>query len=626
MHFGNRKLLPGHPAQVGIGEASTDNKERKGDLQMDRKKWKRKAGVLGTLSGQLGKYKKIAFITPFCMIGEVIAEMVIPVLMGSLVDDGVANANMAYVRNVGLIMLVVAVFGLFCGSAGAFTGAYAGSGFAKNLRKAMFDNIQKYSFANIDRFSPSSLVTRLTTDVTNVQNAFQMLLRMAMRAPATMIVAMVMSFLISPKLASIYLVAVVVLGILLFSIMRSATAYFQKVFERYDDLNESVQENVSAIRVVKAYVREDYEITRFQKAAVNIYQMFVKAELKLSWNSPLMSAVVYTCILLISWVGGHMIIAGTLTTGQLMSLLTYCMNILSSLMMLTMIFVMITMSEASCRRIAEVINEESTLQNPENPVMEVADGSIVFDHVTFSYKADSKEPVLKDINLDIHSGENIGIIGGTGSAKSSLVNLISRLYDVTDGRILVGGIDVRSYDMETLRNQVAVVLQKNVLFSGTILDNLRWGDKNATTEQCRKACEIACADEFIEKLPDGYNTFIEQGGSNVSGGQKQRLCIARALLKNPKILIFDDSTSAVDTATDRKIREGLSQFMPQTTKLVIAQRISSVQECDRIIVMDNGTINGFGTHKELLENNAIYREVYESQNGAAADADFDPKN
>ncbi len=626
MHFGNRKLLPGHPAQVGIGEVLTDNKERKGDLQMDRKKWKRKAGVLGTLSGQLGKYKKIAFITPFCMIGEVIAEMVIPVLMGSLVDDGVANANMAYVRNVGLIMLVVAVFGLFCGSAGAFTGAYAGSGFAKNLRKAMFDNIQKYSFANIDRFSPSSLVTRLTTDVTNVQNAFQMLLRMAMRAPATMIVAMVMSFLISPKLASIYLVAVVVLGILLFSIMRSATAYFQKVFERYDDLNESVQENVSAIRVVKAYVREDYEITRFQKAAVNIYQMFVKAELKLSWNSPLMSAVVYTCILLISWVGGHMIIAGTLTTGQLMSLLTYCMNILSSLMMLTMIFVMITMSEASCRRIAEVINEESTLQNPENPVMEVADGSIVFDHVTFSYKADSKEPVLKDINLDIHSGENIGIIGGTGSAKSSLVNLISRLYDVTDGRILVGGIDVRSYDMETLRNQVAVVLQKNVLFSGTILDNLRWGDKNATTEQCRKACEIACADEFIEKLPDGYNTFIEQGGSNVSGGQKQRLCIARALLKNPKILIFDDSTSAVDTATDRKIREGLSQFMPQTTKLVIAQRISSVQECDRIIVMDNGTINGFGTHKELLENNAIYREVYESQNGAAADADFDPKN
>ena len=593
---------------------------------MNRKDIKRKAGVLGTLSRQLGKYKKMALITPICMIGEVIAEMVIPVLMGSLVDDGVANSNMAYVRNVGLIMLVVAVFGLFCGIAGAFTGSYAGAGFAKNLRKAMFDNIQKYSFANIDRFSPSSLVTRLTTDVTNVQNAFQMLVRMAMRAPATMIVAMVMSFIISPRLASIYLVAVIILGALLFGIMRSATAYFQKVFERYDDLNESVQENVSAIRVVKAYVREDYEITRFQKAAVNIYQMFVKAELKLSWNAPLMSAVVYICILLISWVGGHMVIAETLTTGQLMSLLTYCMNILSSLMMLTMIFVMITMAEASCRRIAEVINEDTTLKNPENPVMEVADGSIVFDHVSFSYKADSKEPVLKDINLDIHSGENIGIIGGTGSAKSSLVNLISRLYDVTDGRILVGGIDVRDYDMETIRNQVSVVLQKNVLFSGTILDNLRWGDKNATEEQCKKACEIACADEFIDKLPDGYNTFIEQGGSNVSGGQKQRLCIARALLKNPKILIFDDSTSAVDTATDRRIREGLSRFMPETTKLVIAQRISSVQDCDRIIVMDNGMINGFGTHEELLESNAIYREVFESQNGAAADADFDPKN
>lgn len=592
---------------------------------MNRKDLKRKKGTIGTLYRQIGQYKKWTFITPICMIGEVIAEMVIPILMGSLVDDGVSMSNMAYVKRVGIIMLIVAIFGLFCGIAGAFTGSYAGSGFAKNLRKAMFDNVQKYSFANIDKFSPSSLVTRLTTDVTNVQNAFQMLIRMAMRAPATMIVAMVMSFIISPKLASIYLVAVIILGALLLTIMKSATAYFQKVFERYDDLNESVQENVSAIRVVKAYVREDYEINRFQKAAVNIYQMFVKAELKLSWNSPLMSAVVYLCILLISWMGGHMVIAETLTTGQLMSLLTYCMNILSSLMMLTMIFVMITMSEASCRRIAEVINEESTLHNPENPVMSVADGSIEFEHVNFSYKTDSKEPVLKDINLSIRSGESIGIIGGTGSAKSSLVNLISRLYDVTEGRILVGGVDVRDYDMDTLRNQVAVVLQKNVLFSGTILENLRWGDKNATEEQCRKACEIACADEFIDKLPDGYNTFIEQGGSNVSGGQKQRLCIARALLKNPKILIFDDSTSAVDTATDRRIREGLHEFMPETTKLVIAQRISSVQYCDRIIVMENGTINGFGTHEELLAGNDIYREVYESQNGAAADADFDEK-
>jgi ATP-binding cassette, subfamily B, multidrug efflux pump len=593
---------------------------------MKRKDLKKKAGTLKTLASKLGKYKIFAIVTPFCMLGEVVAEMVIPVLMGNLVDNGVSLGNVSYVRNTGLMMLAVALFGLACGVAGAFMGAKAGSGFAKNLRKAMFDNIQKFSFANIDRFSPSSLVTRLTTDVTNVQNAFQMTIRMAMRAPAMLVVAMLMSFIISPRLASIYLISVVILGILLFFIMRSATSYFQKVFERYDDLNESVQENVSAIRVVKAYVREDYEINRFQKAAANIYLMFVQAEMKVSWTSPLMSAVVYICILMISWVGGHMVIAQTLTTGQLMSLLTYCMNILSSLMFLAMIFVMVTMSEASCRRIAEVINEESSLTNPENPVTEVADGSIVFEHVGFAYNKDSKERVLKDINISISSGESIGIIGGTGSAKSSLVNLISRLYDVTDGRILVGGVDVRDYDMDSLRNKVAVVLQKNVLFSGSILDNLRWGNKEATEEECRKVCEIACADEFINKMPDGYNTHIEQGGSNVSGGQKQRLCIARALLKNPKVLIFDDSTSAVDTATDRRIREGLASFMPETTKIVIAQRISSVQTCDRIIVMDDGCVNGFGTHEELLAGNEIYREVYESQNGAAADADFDPKN
>lgn len=587
---------------------------------------RKKAGTAKSLAAQLGSYKGLALLTPWCMLGEVVAEMVIPILMGALVDKGVSQGDVAYVRSTGVLMLAVAVFGLFCGCAGAFTGAKAGSGFAKNLRKAMFDNIQNFSFANIDRFSPSSLVTRLTTDVTNVQNAFQMLIRMAMRAPAMLVVAMCMSFIISPELASIYLVAVLILAVLLFFIMKSATSYFQKVFERYDDLNESVQENVSAIRVVKAYVREDYEITRFQKAAANIYLMFVQAELKVSWTSPLMSAVVYTCILLISWIGGHMVIAESLTTGQLMSLLTYCMNILNSLMFLAMIFVMVTMSEASCRRIAEVIDEESTLTNPENPVTEVADGSIVFDHVSFSYNKDSKERVLKDINLSIRSGEAIGIIGGTGSAKSSLVNLISRLYDVTEGRILVGGVDVRDYDMDTLRNKVSVVLQKNVLFSGSILDNLRWGNKEATEEECRKACEIACADEFIEKFPEGYHTHIEQGGSNVSGGQKQRLCIARALLKNPKVLIFDDSTSAVDTATDRRIREGLGRFMPSTTKLVIAQRISSVQECDRIIVMNDGCIDGIGTHEELLAGNEIYREVYESQNGAAADADFDPKD
>ncbi len=587
---------------------------------------RKKAGTAKSLAAQLGSYKGLALLTPWCMLGEVVAEMVIPILMGALVDKGVSQGNVAYVRSTGVLMLAVAVFGLFCGCAGAFTGAKAGSGFAKNLRKAMFDNIQNFSFANIDRFSPSSLVTRLTTDVTNVQNAFQMLIRMAMRAPAMLVVAMCMSFIISPALASIYLVAVLILAVLLFFIMKSATSYFQKVFERYDDLNESVQENVSAIRVVKAYVREDYEITRFRKAAANIYLMFVQAELKVSWTSPLMSAVVYTCILLISWIGGHMVIAESLTTGQLMSLLTYCMNILNSLMFLAMIFVMVTMSEASCRRIAEVIDEESTLTNPENPVTEVADGSIVFDHVSFSYNKDSKERVLKDINLSIRSGETIGIIGGTGSAKSSLVNLISRLYDVTEGRILVGGVDVRDYDMDTLRNKVSVVLQKNVLFSGSILDNLRWGNKEATEEECRRVCEIACADEFIEKFPEGYHTHIEQGGSNVSGGQKQRLCIARALLKNPKVLIFDDSTSAVDTATDRRIREGLGRFMPSTTKLVIAQRISSVQECDRIIVMNDGCIDGIGTHEELLAGNEIYREVYESQNGAAADADFDPKD
>ncbi len=592
---------------------------------MKREEISKKKSVVGTLYRELRQYKVFAFITPLFMVGEVVAEMVIPILMGSLVDLGISAGNVSYVKKTGLFMLAVALFGLFCGIMGAFMGSRAGSGFAKNLRKAMFDNIQKFSFANIDRFSTSSLVTRLTTDVTNVQNAFQMLIRMAMRAPSMMIVALVMSFLISPRLASIYLAAVLFLGVILFLIMKSTTAYFQKVFERYDDLNESVQENVSAIRVVKAYVREDYEIGRFRKAAANIYLMFVKAELKLSWNNPLMTAVVYSCILLISWIGGHMIVAGSLTTGQLMSLLTYCMNILNSLMFLAMIFVMMTMSEASCRRIAEVIDENPSLGNPKEPVKEVKDGSIVFEHVNFAYREGSGEPVLKDINLSISSGESIGIIGGTGSAKSSLVNLISRLYDVTGGSIKVGGVDVRDYDMETLRNKVAVVLQKNVLFSGTILENLRWGNKCASQEECERVCRIACADEFIERLPEGYDTYIEQGGSNVSGGQKQRLCIARALLKNPKILIFDDSTSAVDTATDAKIRKGLAEYMPETTKLVIAQRISSVKDCDRIIVMDNGTVNGFGTHDELMRSNEIYREVYESQNGMAGDADFDEK-
>jgi ATP-binding cassette subfamily B protein len=571
------------------------------------------------------EFKLPSILTPVFMIGEVICEMVIPILMGRIVDRGIYGGSMSYIVHTGLMMLAVALFGLVCGFLGAFFGAKASAGFARNLRKAMFDNIQTYSFANIDRFSPSSLVTRLTTDVTNMQNAYMMTLRMAMRAPASLIVAMIMSFIISPRLACIYLVAVLFLSVIMYFVMGSASRYFKQVFERYDLLNESVQENVSAIRVVKAYVREDYEISKFQKAAANIYLMFVKAELKVSGIAPVMMSVVYACILLISWFGAHFIISGSLTTGELMSLLTYCMNILMSLMMLSMIFVMLTMSEASARRIVEVIDEKSSLQNPENPVLSVPDGSIRFDHVDFAYNADSEEPVLKDVSLEIRSGENIGIIGGTGSAKSSLVNLISRLYDVTGGSVSVGGRDVREYDLDTLRNAVAVVLQKNVLFSGTIYDNLRWGNKNASEEECREVCRIACADEFIDKMPEGYNTVIEQGGTNISGGQKQRLCIARALLKKPKIIIFDDSTSAVDTATDAKIRRGLRENLPDTTKLVIAQRISSVQGCDHIIVMDDGRINGFGTHDELLQTNEIYKEVYASQVGASDDADFDEK-
>ncbi|WP_026524115.1 ABC transporter ATP-binding protein [Butyrivibrio sp. MB2005] len=575
------------------------------------------------LLGELHEFKLPSILTPICMIGEVIAEMIIPVLMGRMVDLGINGGDMAYIVKTGVIMILVALFGLLSGIGGAVFGAKASTGFARNLRKKMFDNVQTFSFANIDKFSSSGLVTRLTTDVTNIQNAFQMILRMAMRAPASMIVAMVMSFIISAKLASIYLVAVIFLGIVIVFIMNNATKYFKQVFEKYDSLNESVQENVSAIRVVKAYVREEYENNKFKIAALNIYEMFVRAEKIVTLNSPIMTGTVYACILLISWVGAHMIVAGELTTGEMMSLLTYCMNILMSLMMLSMIFVMVTMSQASAKRIAEVIDEKTSLGNPSDPIMEVKDGSIDFEHVDFAYSSDSEEPVLKDINISIKSGETIGIIGGTGSAKSSLVNLISRLYDVTKGSIKVGGVDVRDYDMEALRNQVSVVLQKNVLFSGTIYDNLRWGDANASEEEIKRACKLACADEFIERFPDGYNTVIEQGGTNVSGGQRQRLCIARALLKKPKILILDDSTSAVDTATDAKIRKAFAEEIPGTTKLIIAQRISSVQECDRIIVMDDGKVNGFGTHDELVKNNEIYKEVYESQVGSSGDADFD---
>ncbi len=577
--------------------------------------------MIKTILGQVKEFRRDSLRTPVFMILEVIMEMAIPLLMAAIIDEGVNKGDMGFIYQTGGIMLGVAVLGLIAGMLGAKYAASASAGLARNLRGSMFENIQNFSFANIDKFSTAGLVTRLTTDVTNIQNAYQMILRMCVRAPFSMVTAMIMAFLINGKLASIYLIAVVALGGCLFLIMSKATRYFKEIFPKYDELNASVQENVSAIRVVKAYVREDYENQRFTKASESICRMFTKAENILTWNAPLMQITVYGCILAISWLGAKMIVWDELTTGQLMSLLAYCMNILMSLMMLSMIFVMVTMSTASAERIAEVINEKSSLSNPAKPVTEVPDGRIVFDHVDFAYAKDSKEPVLKNISLEIQAGETIGIIGGTGSAKSSLVSLISRLYDVTAGSVSVGGIDVREYDMEALRNQVSVVLQKNVLFSGTILENLRWGDQEASEEDCIRVCKMACADEFIRQFPEGYHTYIEQGGSNVSGGQKQRLCIARALLKKPKILILDDSTSAVDTATDSKIRKAFAEEIPDTTKLIIAQRISSVQNADRIIVMDNGKVADFGAHEELLARCEIYRDVYESQTNGGGDFD-----
>ncbi len=577
--------------------------------------------MLKTLGAQIKEFKVPSIITPLCMALEVVMEMIIPLMMASIVDDGIQANNLPHVYLMGGCMILAAIVSLAAGFGGGYFGAKASAGFAHNLRESMFTNIQKYSFANIDKFSTAGLVTRLTTDVTNVQNAYQMLLRMCIRAPFSLICAMCMAFFINARVARIYLVAVIVLGGCLVLIMSRTMKTFRRIFKKYDALNESVQENVSAIRVVKAYVREDYEVKKFKNASGNVYQLFKKAENTLALNSPLMQFTVYSCILGISYLGAKLIVAQSMTTGDLMSLLTYCMNILMSLMMLSMVFVMLTMSEASAERICEVINEKSSLTNPATPDYNIPDGSICFENVSFKYKEESKEYVLSDVNLRIASGETIGILGSTGSAKTSLVNLISRLYDVSKGRILVGGKDVRAYDLETLRNEVAVVLQKNVLFFGTILENLRWGNENADEEECKRVCRLACADEFIEKMPDGYETYIEQGGTNVSGGQKQRLCIARALLKKPKILILDDSTSAVDTATDARIRRAFAEEIPGTTKIIIAQRISSIEHADRVIVMEEGKINAFDTPENLLKENKIYRDIYLQQTSGGGDFD-----
>ncbi len=582
--------------------------------------------MLKTLGKEVKEYKRASILTPLFMILEVIFETLIPVFMGKILnisEEGkIGSAEMQHILIYGGLMLLLAGGALWAGIMGGKYGAMAAMGLGKNLRKSMFRRIQTFSFANIDRFSPASLVTRMTTDVTNIQNAYQMILRTMARAPFSLIISMTAAFIISPKVALVYVGAVVFLSLAGGFIISRVTRYFTQAFPKYDEMNESVRENVTAIRVVKGFVREEHEKARFSKASNMIYKLFVKAEGIMAGTMPLMQGTIYTTMLLVSWVGAKLIVGtGEISTGDLATLLSYCMQIMMSLMMLSMVIVMITMSAASARRIAEVLEEDSTLVNPENPDFEIPDGSIRFENVTFRYNESAEQPVLDGVDLDIPSGAVIGIIGGTGSSKTSLVNLISRLYDVSRGRVLVGGKDVRTYDLTTLRNQVAVVLQKNELFSGTILDNLRWGNPHATEEECREACRLACADDFIMGFPDQYNTMIAQGGTNVSGGQKQRLCIARALLKKPKVLILDDSTSAVDTATDAKIREGFREFIPEVTKLIIAQRISSVKDADKILVLDNGRVSGFGTHEELMQSNEIYRDVYESQQGGSRDFD-----
>lgn len=577
--------------------------------------------MIKKLAAYIGEFKKDTVLSPVSVTLEVILEVLLPVLMASVIDNGVEAGNMGYVIKMGAVMLAVAMLSLLAGTMSGIFAARASMGFGRNLRKAMYDNIQDFAFRNIDRFSTAGLVTRMTTDVTNVQNAFQMLIRMFVRAPIMMISALFMCISISPRLSMIFLAALVFLGCVVGFIVTRAFPVFNEMFKGYDRLNASVQENLTGIRVVKAYVREDYENKKFCDATKNLKDLNVHAEKLVVMNQPVMQFTVYSCILLISWLGAKLIVVdGTMTTGQLMSLFTYTIQILMSLMMISMVFVMVTMARSSAERIVEVLNEKSSLGNPDSPVYEVKDGAVQFDHVSFSYSDDEDKCVLQDVNIDIHAGETIGIIGGTGSSKSTLVQLIPRLYDVLEGTVRVGGRDVREYDIETLRNEVSMVLQKNVLFSGTILENLRWGNKEATEEECRHVCELAQAHEFIEKMPDGYHTYIEQGGTNVSGGQKQRLCIARALLKKPKILILDDSTSAVDTKTDSLIRKAFAEEIPDTTKLIIAQRISSVQDSDRILVLDQGRVAGFGTHEELMQNNEIYRDIYElQQKGAGKD-------
>ena len=577
--------------------------------------------MIKKLASHLGEYKSAAIITPLLSALEAIMDVLLPLLMSYIIDQGIEKGDMNAVLKYGLLTFLVALFALFLGLMAGRMAAKASAGYAGNLRDAMFERIQRYSFTNIDKFSTAGLVTRMTTDVTNIQNAFQMLTRMCVRAPVHLVFALAMAIIINPHLTLIFLVAILFLLVVLSCIMLPTIKIFDRVFKSYDSLNASVQENVAAIRVVKSFVREQHEDEKYTKACQHLYSQFVKAESRLSFNNPSMLMAVYGCNLALSWFGAHFVLKGTITTGQLNALFGYVMNILMSLMMLSMVFVMLSMSVASCHRVIEVLDETSDLAPARKPVKEVRDGGVEFDHVSFMYKHGTGSPVLSDITFTIKPGETLGIIGGTGSAKSSLVQLIPRLYDVSGGTVRVGGVDVRDYDLDVLRHDVSMVLQKNVLFSGTILDNLRWGNENATEAECIEACKLACADEFIERFPDKYNTWIEQGGSNVSGGQKQRLCIARALLRKPKILILDDSTSAVDTATDAKIRQAFREKLPGTTKIIIAQRISSVQNADRILVLDNGRINGLGTHEELLATNKIYQEVYTSQTQGGGDFD-----